>query len=503
MMQDVALPTTGVPHEPHATALLFVVIALLLATSAVMSRATQRLRLPVGLVFLVIGILAGSEGIGGIAFADYGFAFRAGSAALALILFDGGFNTSPQTVRRVLGPAGILATLGVVGTMVLVALVAHVLGLPWSTSFLLGAIVSSTDAASVFAMLRGSGIQLQPRLGATLEVESGINDPAAVLLTTILTEQLIGSTSLSPAGMVFEVVQQMVVGGAAGLGIGYGARWVLARTRLPASGLYSVLTIATALFAFSLPTLMGGSGFLGVYVAAVVLGAGRVPYGNALRRIHDSLAWLGQVAMFLMLGLLVFPSQLVDAAFVGTIVGLALAFVARPVIVWLCLVPFRFSQREIAYIGWVGLRGAVPIILAIYPVLAGASGAARLFNIVFFIVVVNAFLPGTTVPWLTRRFELESDEPPRSNAVLTVESFDRLDGELLSYYVDEALPVAGMRLEELPFPEGAAVTMIVRGRELIAPKGSTRLEPGDHAYVLARREGVGLVQLLFGRPESD
>jgi cell volume regulation protein A len=502
MIQGVALPTTNVPHEPHATALLFVVIALLLATSAVMSRATQRLRLPVGLVFLVIGILAGSEGLGGIAFADYGFAFRAGSAALALILFDGGFNTSPQTVRRALGPAGILATLGVVGTMVIVAIVAHLLGLPWSTSFLLGAIVSSTDAASVFAMLRGSGIQLQPRLGATLEVESGINDPAAVLLTTMLTEQLLGATSLSPAGMVFEVVQQMVVGGAAGLGIGYGARWLLPRTRLPASGLYSVLTIATALFAFSLPTLMGGSGFLGVYVAAVVLGAGRVPYGNALRRIHDSLAWLGQVAMFLMLGLLVDPSELLGNAWIGTIIGLTLAFVARPAMVALCLIPLRFPWNDILYVGWVGLRGAVPIILAMFPVLAGAPDAPRIFNIVFFIVVLNAILPGTTVSAVTRWLKLESAEPPPPNAVLSVESFDELDGQLLSYYIDEALPVAGMTLEELPFPEGAAVTMIVRGRQLIAPNGATRLEVGDHAYVLSRPDGVVMLQLLFGRPES-
>jgi cell volume regulation protein A len=502
MMQGVTLPTTSVPNEPHATALLFVVVALLLATSALMSKATQRFHLPVGLAFLAIGIAAGSEGFGGIAFADYGFAFRVGSAALALILFDGGFNTPLETLRRSLAPAGLLATVGVVGTMVIVALVAHPLGLPWSTSFLLGAIVSSTDAASVFAVLRGSGIHLKHRVGGTLEVESGINDPVAVLLTTLLTEQLIGGAPLSASHVMMEVIREIALGGVCGIGIGFAARWLLARLRLPASGLYSVMTLATALLAFSLPTLIGGSGFLGVYVAAVVLGAGRVPYGNALRRIHDSLAWLGQVAMFLILGLLVFPLQLVDAVRVGTIVGLVLAFVARPLMTVLCLAPLRFPRNEILYIGWVGLRGAVPIILAIYPVLAGASGAARLFNIVFFIVVVNAFLPGTTVPWATRRLALESDEPPRSNAVLTVESFERLDGELMSYYIDEALPVAGMRLEERPFPEGAAVTMIVRGRELIAPKGSTRLEPGDHAYVLARTEGVELVQLLFGRPES-
>ena len=488
--------------EPHATAVFFMVVALLLATSALVSHATQRLRVPAGLIFLAIGMLAGSEGLGGIAFDDYPFAFRIGSAALALILFDGGLNTPLDTLRRALVPAGLLATVGVVGTMALVAVVAHWLGLPWSASFLLGAIVSSTDAAAVFAVLRSNGIQLKHRVGGALEVESGINDPVAVILTTLLTRQLIGGR-VSIWIATLDVLREIAIGATIGVAIGLGARWLLARTRLPASGLYSVMTLATALLAFSLPTLVHGSGFLGVYVAAVALGAGRVPYGTGLRRIHDALAWLGQVAMFLVLGMLVYPSQLLDAAWIGTIVGLALAFVARPVMVALCLLPLRFPRNEVLYVGWVGLRGAVPIILATYPVLAGASGAARLFNIVFFIVVLNSFLPGTTVPWMTRRLALESQEPPPPDAVLTIESFDRLDGELLSYYVDEALPVAGMTLHELPFPEGAAVTMIVRGRELIAPKGDTRLEVGDHAYVLTKPDGVGMVQLLFGHPESS
>jgi cell volume regulation protein A len=456
---------------------------------------------PAGLIFLAIGMIAGSEGLVGIAFDDYQFAFRIGSAALALILFDGGLNTPIDTLRRSLAPAGLLATIGVVGTMVIVAVVANRLGLPWSASFLLGAIVSSTDAAAVFAVLRSNGIQLKHRVGGTLEVESGINDPVAVILTTLLTRQLLGER-VSVWLATLNVLREIAIGAAIGVAIGGGARWLLKRTRLPASGLYSVMTLATALLAFSLPTLLHGSGFLGVYVAALALGAGRVPYGTALRRIHDSLAWLGQVVMFLVLGMLVYPSKLVEAAWIGTIVGLALTFVARPVMVALCLMPLRFPRNDVLYVGWVGLRGAVPIILATFPVLAGAPGAARLFNIVFFIVVLNAFLPGTTVPWLTRRLELESQEPPPPDAVLTIESFDRLDGELLSYYVDEALPVAGMMLHELPFPDGAAVTMIVRGRELIAPKGDTRLEVGDHAYVLTKPDGVGMVHLLFGRPES-
>ena len=501
-MLQVGVPVqTPMPHEPHATAVFFVIVALLLAVSALLSHASQRLRVPVALVFLVIGIAAGSEGIGGIEFDNYQFAFRAGSAALALILFDGGLNTPVDTLRRSIAPAGLLATVGVVGTMCLVAVVAHQLGLPWSASFLLGAIVSSTDAAAVFSVLRSSGIQLKHRVGGALEVESGINDPVAVILTMLLTGHLMGTEPLSVGHVVLEMVREMAIGGACGVAIGLGARWIITRVRLPASGLYSVMTLATALFAFSLPTLIGGSGFLSVYVAAVALGAGRVPYAAALRRIHDSLAWLGQVSMFLMFGLLVYPSRLVDAAWIGSIVGLAL-LVARPLMAVICLAPLRFPRNEILYVGWVGLRGSVPIILALYPVLAGAPGAHRIFNIVFFIVVLNAVLPGATVSWATRRLSLESAEPPPSEAVLTVESFEQLDGELLSYYIDELLPVAGMTLNDLPFPGDAAVTMIVRGRELIAPKGSTRLEPGDHAYVLAKPAALEMVQLLFGRPET-
>jgi cell volume regulation protein A len=503
MVQAAASSASVMPHEPHASAMFFVVVALLLAASALLSHASQRLRLPVGLLFLAIGIGAGSEGLGGIAFDDFSFAFRAGSAALALILFDGGLNTPVETLRRSLLPAGLLATVGVMGTMCIVAVVAHALGLPWSASFLLGAIVSSTDAAAVFAVLRGSGIQLKHRVGGTLEVESGINDPVAVILTTALTSRLLVSGEPGLGMMALELLREIAIGAVCGVAIGAGARWVITRVRLPASGLYSVMTLATALFAFSMPTLIGGSGFLGVYVAAVTLGSGRLPYRTALGRIHDSLAWLGQVAMFLMLGLLVYPSQLLDAAWIGAIIGLTLAFVARPVAVALCLMPLRFPGNDILYVGWVGLRGAVPIILAMFPVLAGAPGANRIFNIVFFIVVVNALLPGATVSAVTRWLGLESGEPPPPSAVLTVESFEQLDGELLSYYIDEALPVAGMTLGELPFPDGAAVTMIVRGRKLIAPNGSTRLEVGDHAYVLSQPEGVVMLQLLFGRPESS
>ena len=484
--------------EPFTTALVFLGLGGLLAASAVLSRASQRLSVPLTLLFLALGVLAGSEGIGRIPFNDFQFAFRLGSAALVLILFDGGLKTPLTSSRSVAAPAATLATLGVVGTAALVATFARLLGLPWAPALLLGAVVSSTDAAAVFSVLRSSGTRIDHKLGATLEVESGFNDPMAVILTTLLTENLLAPGGLSVIGTVLEVLQHVVIGGLCGVAIGYAARTALTRYRLPASGLYPVLTLGAALLAFAIPTLLHGSGFLGVYVAAVVLGSGRLPYRASLLRVHDALAWLGQVSMFLLLGLLVFPTKLVSVAPVGLILALLLAFVARPLIVWLCLLPFRYRRNESVYLGWVGLRGAVPIVLAVIPVLSKAPGAEWLFNVVFFIVLVNSLIPGATVPWVTRRLGLASDEAPPPEAVMEIESHGQLNADLLAFSIDAMVPAAGALISELPIPEHAAVTMIVRGEELIAPKGATRVEVGDHVYVIAPTGERVMVELLFG-----
>ena len=487
--------------EPFATALLLATFGILLATSILFGRVSERVGVPIVLIFLLIGMLAGSEGVGGIPFDDYGFAFRIGTVALVLILFDGGLNTPLGPLRDALAPAGALATAGVVGTAALVAGVAHFLGYGASPALLLGAVVSSTDAAAVFAVLRGSGINLKRRVGTTLEVESGINDPMAVILTTTITASIVAGQALPDwAGVLWEVVAELTVGLLVGYAVGRIGRAVLNRLRLPAGGLYPALTLALAFLAYGVATLGSGSGFLAVYVAAVVLGNGQLPYRRSLVRVHDSIAWLSQIAMFLLLGLLVTPSRLVDAAWPGLVVALFIAFVARPLVAALCLLPFRYSLRDTAYVGWVGLRGAVPIILATVPILAGALGAERMFHVVFFIVVVNAIVPGMTVPWVTRRLRLESAEPPPPPAILEIESMQPLQGELMSFYVDEALLVAGVPMSELPFPEGAAATLVVRGQELIAPRGNTELQSGDHVFVFCRPEDKPFIQLLFGRP---
>ena len=488
--------------EPAATALLLTICGVLLAVSVLSSRASQRIGVPIALFFLVVGILAGSEGIGGIPFDDYRLAFRMGSVALALILFDGGLNTSMEVIRRVWAPAGVLASLGVMLVAGLVAGLAHLGGLGWPEALVLGAIVSSTDAAATFAVLRASGLQLKRRVAATLEVESGVNDPTAVILTTTLSLNLLSQGELGLPEMLLDILSELLTGAVIGIGAGYAGRALIGRLHLVTGGLYPALLLAFGLLSFGVATLAHGSGFLAVYLTGIVLGNGPLPYRAGLLRIFDALAWLSQIGMFLMLGLLVFPSRLGEMASLGLGVALVLAVLIRPLVVALCLAPFRYPRNEVVFIGWVGLRGAVPIVLAIFPVLVGAPGADRIFHLAFFIVAVGAIIPGGTVAWATRRLGLASREPPAPHAVLAVESRVPLKGELISFYIDDALVVSGVRLDELDFPEGASVALIVRGHELIPPKGSSVLLPGDHVYVVVQPEDRPLIQLMFGRQEE-
>jgi cell volume regulation protein A len=486
-------------NEPFATAAVLAVLGLLMAVSVLVSRVAGRISVPVTLLFLAVGLVAGAEKLGGVAFADYGLAFRLGTASLVLILFDGGLNTPLAAVKRSAAPASVLASLGVVATAALMALAARALGLEWPAALLLGAIVSPTDAAVVFSVLRGTA--LSKRVATTLELESGLNDPLAVMLTVSLTEAFSGHapTPLAAAG---ELLAELVVGAAIGVAVGLGGRGLLRRVRPSALGLLPVLTVAMAFGAFGATTLLHGSGFLATYVAAILIGNGNIPYRSGLLRVHDGVAWMGQVIIFVVIGILAVPSQLWAVAPIGLVLGLVLALVARPLATLVCLLPFRFRMREIAYIGWVGLRGAVPIILAIFPVLANARDSGRIFDVVFFIVVVNALIPGATVRWVTRRLGMQVDAPPAPAAVLEIASTRPMQTEILSYYIDHASAVAGARLADVPFPSGAAVVLIVRGEELLPARGDSTLLSGDHVYVFCRPEDKPMVGLLFGQPEE-
>jgi len=486
--------------EPFSTALLLTTGGVLLAASALFTGATRRFGMPVGLIFVAIGMLAGREGLG-IAFEDYAFAWRLGTVALALILFDGGLNTPAASFRVALAPAGVLATVGVLATAGLVGGFARLLGLPWEQALLLGAVVSSTDAAAVFSILRTSGIQLKRRVGATLELESGLNDPMAVILTEALTFQLVSGRPLG-WGAALDVILKLAVGALSGLAIGWAGRWLLGRVRLPAGGLYPVLTTAIALLAFGVPELLHGSGFLSVYLAAVLIGNGPLPFKGGVLHAHDAGAWFLQVCMFLVLGLLGTPSSLLASGVTGLALGVFL-LVARPLVVVPILAAFRFRWPEQLYVGWVGLRGAVPIVLAMVPVLARAPGASVIWNAVFFIVLVNITVLGLTVRRGASRLDLQASRPPPPHGLIEISSSRPLDAEIEVFYVDPASAVAGSTLADLPpFPAGSSVLMVLRGDDLLTARGGTVLEPGDHVYVLTRAEDKGFVHLLFGEAEQ-
>jgi cell volume regulation protein A len=483
-------------NEPVATALLLSAVGLLLLLAGLASPLPSRLGVPALLLFLGVGMLAGSEGVGGIPFDDYGLAFRLGSVALALILFDGGLNTPLPVLRRVAGRASLLATLSVLLTALVVAGVGVALGLTPELACLVGAVVSSTDAAAVFSVLRNSRVRLEHSTAATLEVESGLNDPMAMFLTVVATEWALGSLEAAGVGWLF--VQQLVLGAAGGLAAGWLGRFVLHAVRLPAAGLYPVVTVAVAFLSFGGPTLLGGSGFLSVYLAGIVLASGPLPYRPGVRRVHDSLAWLAQILMFVLLGLLVFPSRLLPNVGLGLALALTLACVARPLAVLAVLAPFRPPWRESVFVSWVGLRGAVPIVLATYPALRGVPSGDELFHLVFFAVVVNALVPGATVGSVARRLGIARAAPPVRAADVELVSLREFPGEFTWYFVHPVSAVSGELVRDLSLPEGSLVALILRGEQVVVPRGDTRLEPGDQVCAFVTPDARGLLDLLFG-----
>lgn len=486
--------------EPGATAALLAVIGVLLAACAIFTRALDRIGVPVVLIFLVLGMLGGSEGLGGIALDDYQFAYRLGTIALILILFDGGLNTAWRSIKRSAAPSGLLATLGVVGTAGLLAVCGRLLGLTWSEAALVGAIVSSTDAAAVFAVLRGGSLRLRERVRNTIEVESCLNDPMALILTL----GVIGAVAAGSAGamwsLVYLVPVQLVIGAVVGGIVGVIARFILTHARLANGGLFPVITIAGAVFSYGLATVALGSGFLAVFVCGAVLGNGELPYKPGLRRIHDAAAWMSQVCMFLMLGLLVTPSELLPVAGVGLALGLALALLVRPLVVMLTLAPFRWGVRESGYVGLVGLRGAVPIILATFPVMEGLPEGGRVFHMVFFIVVLSALVPGASIVPMARRLGLITKGGQAPAAAVELNSLRHLSGDVRVYQIDPSVAACDATLAEVTFPPGASAILVVRGEQLIAARGPTRLHAGDHVYVFCRPEDEPMIGLFFGDP---
>lgn len=479
-------------------ALLAIGILLLLAIFA--SKASGRLGLPSLLVFLTIGILAGSEGIGGIELDDAGVAQAIGIVALAIILFAGGLDTSWASVRPVLGRGLALSTVAVAVTAVTMGgVAAWLLDLPILAGLTLGAIVSSTDAAAVFSVMRSRGASLRDDTKRVLELESGSNDPMAIFLTLSFIT-LVQDPAASWWWLVPTFFQQMLLGAAIGLGTGWAMVWLVNRIDLGYDGLYLVLTLGVVLIAYPVADLLGGNGFLSVYLAGVMMGNRPFIHKRSVVRFHDGLAWLMQIAMFVTLGLLVFPSQLVQVIVPGLVLALVLIFVARPLGVLAALLPFRASPSELGIVSWVGLRGAVPIILATYPLVLNVPNAVLIFNVVFFIVATSVLLQGPLIPVVARWLGVDAptDEGPRYP--IELEQTADFDSDLTEVPIPPGSPVVDRKIVDLDLPDAALIILISRDGRFIVPRGGTTLRERDRLLTLADAESLEAVRaLVHGR----
>ncbi|HXD57880.1 MAG TPA: potassium/proton antiporter [Thermoleophilaceae bacterium] len=465
---------------------LILVAGALLAAGLAASLVATRLRLPGLVLFLGVGMAVGSDGAGWIELDNYQLARRIGIIALVLILFEGGLAAGFAEIRPVLRPAISLALVGTIGTAVVTGLVAAWL-FDFSTleGLLLGSIVAATDSAAIFSLLRGS--TLRRKLARTLEGEAGLNDPVAVLLVIGFIDW-IQKPDYGLLDMALLFVRQLGIGLAVGLAIGWLSTRVLSRLQLASTGLYPVASICTAALAFGVADVAHGSGFLAVYLVGLALGSTPLPGRQTVAAFHQGMAWVAQIALFLTLGLLVFPSQLGDVAFKGTILALVMAVVARPLSTVVATLFNRYSMAERLVLGWAGLRGAVPVVLAEFPVIAHVPHSQEFFNITFFAVVISTLLQGLTFEPLARSLGATTDEPALPGPLVETGAIRRLGADVVEFPVRSSDAVVGRRVRELGLPRDALLNVIVRGDQALPPRGSTRIEAGDRLHVLLRRE---------------
>jgi len=453
--------------------------ALMLVISIMLSPLSSRLGMPVLLIFLVVGMIMGEDGPGGIQFDDFELAFLIANLALGVILLDGGMRTRAETFRVGLRPALILASFGVALTAAGAALVAWlVFDLHWLTALLIGAIISSTDAAAVFSLLQGRGLHLNERVSATLEIESGSNDPMAIFLTLVLVTMIEAGGASEGWVALLMLVKQFGIGGAIGVAGGFVVVELANRIRLTPS-LYPLLVVAAGIVVFSGTNALGGSGFLAIYLTGVVIGNRPVRMMPMILQVHDGLAWLAQLCLFLMLGLLVTPSELLPLAGGGLILALALIFLIRPLTVMATLWPFGFNRRELGFISWVGLRGAVPIVLALFPIIAGLPESQLIFHVAFFIVLVSLVIQGTTMAPLARKLRLEvpTGEDPYRRLPLDVPAAG--DHELMLFPLRGEAWEVPKPLGQLRLPENTAIAGVFRKRVCHQPSPDMEVSAGD------------------------
>ncbi|MBN8915419.1 cell volume regulation protein A [Xanthobacter flavus] len=477
--------------------IVLLVVAALVVVGTLSSLLAARFGAPILLVFLVVGVAAGEGGPGGIHFDDYWATYMVGSAALAVILFDGGLRMRVASMRGAILPAVGLSTVGVAFTAALVALVAApLLGLGWMEALLVGAIVASTDAAAVLFLVRAQGLHLGRRVGSVIEIESATNDPAAVFLTVLLVELLTSHLADPGLMVVFGALREMVVGAVLGVAGGYALVALLNRVDLP-GGLHPVMVVGVAVLLFALTSLLHGSGFLAVYLAGLVVGNRPVRAIASITSFLDTITWLCQIVMFVMLGMLVSPEKILQYALPALGVAAFLILVGRPAAVFACLAPFHFSLKEKLFVSWAGLRGAVSIFLATIPMLAHLPMAEVYFNVAFAVVLVSLILHGWTMAYAARRLDVALSDPDPGVRRFEIDLPGQTDMELVAYPVMAATPAVG----QAQLPPWARLVMVVRANETLTPEAAGPLKAGDYGYLLAPPKRVHQLDRMF-RPEE-
>ena len=476
---------------------LILIAGIVLALGIAAALIAERVQVPGLLLFLGLGMLVGSEGIGGVEFDDAELTRTLGTIGLVLILFEGGLSAGWGQIRPVLPTAISLATVGTILTALIAGFTAAwVFDLGTLEGLIIGAAVAASDSAAIFAVLRGS--KLRRNIARSLEGESGMNDPVALLLVTGFIA-LIEEPGFTVPEMALELVGKLALGAALGVGIGVATRATFRGLRYPTPGLYPVASLAAAAVSYGFTESVGGSGFLAVYLTALVLGTGPVPGQRTVAAFHQGLAWISQIALFFLLGLLVFPSELGGVAGEGLLISAVLIFVARPVAAFVASLVGDFSLRGRVMLGWAGLRGAVPVWLATFPVIAGVEGSDDIFNIVFFVVVTSTLIQGATFEPLAKRLGLTTTEPALPQPLVESGTIRRLGGDVFAYRVEDDAAIAGRPVRDLGLPREALVNVIVRGTEAIPPRGSTEIEPGDELHILIRAAARSDVEALMRR----
>ncbi|MBO1517387.1 potassium/proton antiporter [Psychrobacter halodurans] len=486
--------------------ILYLVGALLIFASIMASTLSARLGVPLLLLFLIVGMLAGEQGILGIEFSQYGIANFVGQAALACILLDGGLRTSFKSFRVGLKPAVTLATWGVLATvMVLGVFVTWLLDVDWRFGLLMAAIVGSTDAAAVFSLLRNGGVKLNDRVQATLELESGANDPLAILLVTGLIALNVDPAGQTVLGFLGLLLQQLGVGLGMGLLFGYLLARLLPKVHL-AEGMYAILILSAGLSVFAATNLLGGSGFLAVYLTGVLIGNHKVRSTEHVMRVMDSFAWLSQAVLFVVLGLLVTPSNVINVWHYSVAIAAFMILVARPIAVYTSVKPFKFKDREIGFISWVGLRGAVPITLAILPVMAGIDDAFMLFDIAFGVVVLSLILQGTTIPFMANvfRVRIPTNKDPKEEHEVWVS--DKASITLYEFEVQAGAFAIGrhpLGISNRISPDEISVFALVRGQQIVVVEEDTKLRYGDSVWYAMRGNHASKIAKIFNDTTLD